>query len=469
MHLQRKPLIKIFMGFPVVALPMIFASKGVAQDIDRYIDRYVLVQPIQVCYDSIPICSKLSLYERETDKIWNQAGIDVLFLDTVQFKDSSFLVIDEDLEFHDLAFSGPPGSFGRHPNSGANQGPLNLWAVDDIPSDDSDTTIFGSSWIGSNGIIINDLTFELVRLDTIAHEIGHSFGLDHGGGANNLMESGSDRTVPIDITDIAPDGANLSQLTAGQVSQARTSSFLNAIPKIAVNTTGPAPFSRDDFFHVEFLDDIAGLTLKSLTVDLATTNAFFDILGGPFGSGTNESPLNLDLASLTGISESDITVSNLDDLTSMQITDRSRSMILDFVDGAFEVGDSFNFGLNLGFFGLEPLDLEGAEFTFEFSDNYSVVAALNRVMGELNNFTANSHTPIRNPQLTEPLPPVSNPPPQQPPTPPVLSEPIPGSDPSPTPTPNPISMPEPSGTMPVWLALGASVLTILGIRPKTEV
>ena len=60
-------------------------------------DRLVLeVQPIQVCDDSGFICAQVEFFEAITDKIWNQANIDVEFLPLNQLNDSTYLTIDED-------------------------------------------------------------------------------------------------------------------------------------------------------------------------------------------------------------------------------------------------------------------------------------------------------------------------------------------------------------------------------------
>ena len=196
-------------------------------------DRLVLeVQPIQVCDDSGFICAQVEFFEAITDKIWNQANIDVEFLPLNQLNDSTYLTTDED-EFLDLSFSGNPGDFGRHPDSTETSGPINLWFVDVIETT-TGLIQYGNAWIGLNGILISDdiLDFNngLGRVDVIAHELGHNLGLRHStfgaGPAENLMSSGLDRTIPESIDDIFPDGEGLSVLTSEQIDVARTSSFL---------------------------------------------------------------------------------------------------------------------------------------------------------------------------------------------------------------------------------------------------
>lgn len=195
------------------------------------------IQPIQVCNDAGSVCAGMDLFEAATRKIWAQAGIDVVFLTPNKLFASDLLVIDRapnilDSEFYRMSFTGSAGAFGRHPNSSRNEGPINMWFVDEIEFGSG--LAFGLAWVGSNGILVSDdiLDFNggIGRLDTIAHEIGHNLGLRHSnfgaGGTNNLMTSGAVRAVPSSINDITPDGSRLDQLTSAQINEARDSSLL---------------------------------------------------------------------------------------------------------------------------------------------------------------------------------------------------------------------------------------------------
>ncbi|MEO0537106.1 MAG: zinc-dependent metalloprotease family protein [Cyanobacteria bacterium P01_A01_bin.123] len=195
------------------------------------------IQPIQVCNNSGTTCAGMDLFAAATQKIWAQADIEVVFLSPNKLFASDLLVIDNnpnllDSEFYQMSFTGGAGAFGRHPDSSRNEGPINLWFVDEIES--SLGRAFGLAWVGSNGVLISDdiLDFNggIGRIDTIAHEIGHNLGLRHttfgAGGANNLMTSGLVRAVPSSTDDIAPDGAALDQLNSSQINEARDSSLL---------------------------------------------------------------------------------------------------------------------------------------------------------------------------------------------------------------------------------------------------
>lgn len=212
-------------------------------------DRFVLeVQPIRVCDDGGIVCAQANFFEAITDKIWEQADIDVRFLPLNQLNSSTYLSTTSN-EFADLSFSGGPGAFGRNPASTSTQGPINLWFVDEIESS-AGLLQFGNAWVGFNGVVISDDIFSFNngagRIDVIAHELGHNLGLRHttfgAGPANNLLSSGAVRTVPTTINDIFPDGNRLSQLTSQQITQAQSSGFVrqsaaDVLPVVPVPVT----------------------------------------------------------------------------------------------------------------------------------------------------------------------------------------------------------------------------------------
>lgn len=399
-----------------LTIPVVITNKVQAQTIDSYLT----VQPIQICDNFGFNCAGMEFFEAETDKIWSQAGLDIAFLNPLRINQTDFLAIDSDDEFRSLSTTSGNGQ-------SSNSTTINMWFVDDIAASAGSTT-FGTAWVGSNGIIINDATFDFNRLDTIAHEIGHNLGLGHSsfgaGGSDNLMTTGRVRSDPNSINHITPDGEKLDRLTQKQIDQALNSVFINGIPEITVDTIGSTPYDTDDFFHVSFLDGPNGINLDWLSLDLNPVDAFFN--------PTNTEP---------GIEGSPFSTSSLNGLSPDNISVRgnfngSQLLTLDFLNDSFGAGDSFNFGIDVDLFsqidnfGATPLELEGALFTFGFSDGYTVTSALDQ-------FIASSHQPFRNSQF--------------------IGTPTGGGIvPEPEEISDPIGVPEPSTSILIWLGLGTT-------------
>ncbi len=189
----------------------------------------IVVQPISVCNDAGGDCSNSAgqYFEAETDKIWNQADIDISFLPLTEFHNSSFQSINSNTDFVSLVNT--PGH-GQHATSTV----LNMWFLKEIDSG----TVSGLGFLGANGVAIADSIFTFAdgagRRDTIAHEIGHNLNLDHTNESNlRLMAPGSLRLKPTNTLNIFPDGVGVSQLTAAEIATAQSSPLVVPVPEPA--------------------------------------------------------------------------------------------------------------------------------------------------------------------------------------------------------------------------------------------
>ena len=300
-------------------------------------NRQLFVQPIQVCDDNGDNCADIEFYEDITDKIWAQAGIDISFLSPTRLNNSTYLSIAPNpdpffpftnYEFYQLSFTGGPGAFGRHPDSDPDTGPLNMWFVDQIES--TSGIVFGTAWVGSNGVLISDETFSfnsgLGRIDTIAHEIGHNLGLSHrslgAGGSNNLMTAGTSRNVPSSIEDVTPDGANLDQLTQSQIDEARTSSLLEEIDSPSTEILGLIEPNHADHPPDPALDNWIATssepanTVPSKEVSSGAESAFASPAAsakptGPFKLSDHDKPVNIPEPSISPLLWLGLVVSGL--------------------------------------------------------------------------------------------------------------------------------------------------------------
>jgi hypothetical protein len=186
----------------------------------------VTIQPIQVS-DGINFGNAgQELFPDETQKIWNQADIQIIFDPWVRFIDATYWDLDlspGSTEFFDLSHTD-----GHRQSSDLLT--INMWFVHSI----FDTSIGGMFFGVSDGgiaIAISDVTFRAYRIDTLAHEIGHSLGLLHTSTNTDLMAPGSIRQVPDSIKDIHPDGADLDNLSTFEIQTAQRSPYSVTIPE----------------------------------------------------------------------------------------------------------------------------------------------------------------------------------------------------------------------------------------------
>jgi hypothetical protein len=196
------------------------------------IDRQLTVQVIQVANDDgsnpAPLFGSASAQTaifNGIDTIWSQAGIDVEFKFRLTPYFDTFTLVGNnpprptsDLNTIISSANAEGGVLDPNPKV------INLFMVRIVPgfSQTSDNTSNGLAFVGGNGITLwagpNLTGFQGGReviSSVLAHEIGHNLGLNHLGALENLMESGGDG----------------ERLNAAQISTARNSSLVVAIPE----------------------------------------------------------------------------------------------------------------------------------------------------------------------------------------------------------------------------------------------
>jgi hypothetical protein len=205
------------------------------------ITSFLTIQVYQLCDDSGNNCASTgpsgdAYFAAETGQIWSQAGIGVGFNFAGTINSTLFSTVD------DTAWSGHTFWDLNALYGGPSTTTVDLFLVHNLDSNSA----YGEGWLGFGGLVMNmDLVMAFNggsgRIDTIAHELGHNFGLvqpEQGGDAGShsdsshpdyLMASGAWRDVPATLADINPDGFKLDKLPQDQIDYARQSSLLSDV------------------------------------------------------------------------------------------------------------------------------------------------------------------------------------------------------------------------------------------------
>jgi hypothetical protein len=220
---------------------------------------YVAIQPIDVCSDSGSGCAPFNTTSTTgkpttvsstnpigfvdatsgkdlTRAMANQLGVDIAWQPMRQYNSTSSQSVKVDscstdgtnctsAQFNTLTDqSAISGGSAPLPSPPLNSTPtvLNMFFVNTLVPPSSGT-LYGLAWVGANGIAISSNVFFppyplTPRYDTLAHELHHNLGLNHGDAYNydstapalDLMTTGSARTEPTSTSNA------LSQLGSGR-------------------------------------------------------------------------------------------------------------------------------------------------------------------------------------------------------------------------------------------------------------
>ena len=298
----------------------------------------VSIQPIQVCNDVGGDCAAINIPLAVINAIYAQADVVVGLAPTLQLNNTAFQIVDTVAnsasptdEARQLMRGPQLNALGLSPQSTT----INVFFVKDIREVDTSGALTaigagltGLGFINSNGIIVD----QTARLDTLAHELGHNFGLPHIAVPTNLMADGSTRAILTGIADVAPAGP-YAQLNAAQIVEIRNPLFTVNLARVAAS--GPDSSS-----------DLLDCTLSGLHNCLT-----FDFQNSPNGDKLRRVKLNFlpgtDVAgaSATGATAS-LTFASLGDGTRAVLADGTVELTFDFSTqpgGGITAGQFFRF------------------------------------------------------------------------------------------------------------------------------
>lgn len=174
----------------------------VSVDVSAAVDRFFVIQPIEICNDDGSNCSNVTEESYDfTRTTWESIGIGAVFLETKQFNNTALQRIESSVQAC-VNTGGTPSFVGVVTCAAGNQAAggrvLNMWLTNETVAAPGFIN-FGEAFLNRQESIINaGAVVARGRIDTVAHELGHNIGLPHTPGEppGNLMTAGSFRNSP---------------------------------------------------------------------------------------------------------------------------------------------------------------------------------------------------------------------------------------------------------------------------------
>lgn len=232
-------MIRSLIGAGLAATAMLHGVSAQAMPIDKTLT----INVYRICDDAGANCaadgSASSVggqyFANSTNAIWAQAGISVNYAFKGFVNNSNFMNIDDAVSTRSFRTLSETVT-GYYASTSV----VDMFLVHTVAG------AYGEGWWGRGGLVMAMDTImgysSVGRIDTMAHELGHNFGLadptdpeyssgGHSNNPNELMASGGIRLVPQTLGNIAPNGTNYDQLSAVQIALARNSSLLQPVPE----------------------------------------------------------------------------------------------------------------------------------------------------------------------------------------------------------------------------------------------